>query len=222
MQPWYLLLWAMLWSAVFPTQATAQTPSPPGDEVIVKFANGSRGQQIYRSAVSGGPRAEAELDTLAAELSDALDIPVRIDRLASGQEFILSVDTAILEKRLLGRLADHPQVSKASPLPGAAGAVVELKANSPLYEALGGDRENTAAGERFAAVIGQPLGIELAVRAPRLLELTIHREALVAALLEKLRQRPDVEYAQANRLLQPFGDTPPGAGVARPMPARPV
>lgn len=186
-------------------------------EVIVKFMSNSEIGQAGAAAVRGEELPKPRLKNLASSLSDQLNIPVEIKGITSGQEFVLRVDTETLVSQLLEQLKARKAVLNASLL--AKGnerrlqeqhqVLVEFVSNSDLARALAkspGDLRNSMVLDRFIRGLEAELGGTLTGRSPGpdQIILSIDTASLTATLLERLKKRPDVEYAQPNLLLQPL------------------
>ncbi len=190
-----------------------------GEQVIVKFARGSAGQEAFAAALSGGPEAQARLGALAARLTAELRIPLRIERLTSGQEFVLAVDANGLASRLVDYLRARPDLRRVQLVQDGDLAqqrywnptvVAEIRAESPLGQTLaeaGADPLEHL--KRFADQVSHDVGFPVGVLAHRPVELVIDVSSVATQLLARLKQRPDVAYAQRDLLMRPLR----GSGV---------
>lgn len=202
--------------------AAAGSPGAPlseqqpmlGEQVIVKFVRGSFGQQTFAAALSGGAEAQARLGALAARLSGELRIPLRIERLTSGQEFVLAMDTYGLASRLVDYLRARPDLWRVQLVPDGDRAhqrywnpivLAEVRAESPLGQALAQAAADPLEHlKRFAAQVSQDLGFPVSARAYRPVEFVVDVSIVATELLARLKQRPDVEYAQRDLLMRPL------------------
>jgi hypothetical protein len=75
---------------------------------------------------------------------------------------------------------------------------VEFQAESTLRQ--------TEHLKRFAAEVGDDVDFAVTARAPSTVELVIDMSSVATELVERLKRRADVEYAQRDLLMQPFGD----------------
>jgi len=192
------------------TAASASTPrtTPPlapivSGDLIVKFRDASEsGRQL--AAVLAGQRDLASAAPVASRLSADLGLPLVLVQVTSGREALLALDRQALGRSLLARAGREAQVQRATMtvpppgggLPGAQLVMrIELRPAAPAAAAQ-------AVASRLALprlpapqMQGEPAGPAL--------RLVFDIDALTLALIERLQQRSDVEYAQANRLLRP-------------------
>lgn len=187
-------------------QSPSQGQQIVSGEVIVKFAPGTRGHQVYKKALADEPNSEAELAALATDLSSELGIPVAIDQLSSGQEFIIAVHTDAVLAKLIAYLESRADVKDAHLLTDTKPrrlyrnptVSVEFRADSQIVE-------DESALKAFVDEVANQSGIEVTTaRAPHTIELEVDIRALTMDLIQRLRQRSDVEYAQANFLMEPL------------------
>jgi hypothetical protein len=187
-------------------------------DLIVKFSDRSdAGQAVVRAM--GADQALADVAPVATRLSAELGVPLVAARVTSGRELVLSVDRAKLERTLTQRLGRDPAVrgvTRVAPpkavLPAAQITVaVELAPNSEarrhVQEATQAGRQTTA--EIDALVAKMAAGVEPRptgrVTERGELVLAIDVAALTRELVERLKRRPDVEYAQPSQIVRPFG-----------------
>jgi hypothetical protein len=202
-----LVVWLAATAAV---QAHAQMIS--GD-LIVKFRDTSEpGTQL--AAVLAGQRSAASMAPLAARLSTELGVPLVLPQVTSGREALFAIDREALARALLARAGRESAIAgarmtvpppSASVLPGA-----ELTLRVELHS-------RTPAAAREAVPARLSLGPPAApLLRPRVepedggvaLKLHYDIDGLTSALIAQLQQRPEVEYAQANRLLRPMQAPP--------------
>lgn len=187
-----------------------------GEQIIVKFAAHTPARDVAASALAGGPEIQARLNGLSASLSAELGIPLRIVRPTSGQELVIAIDTDALASRLVAHLSARADVKGVRLLETGDKArqrywnptiAVEFQAESPLGQALAEPSEGDAERLKgFAAEVSDDVGFPVSARAPRTVELIIDMSSVATDLVEQLKRRTDVEYAQRDRLLRPFGD----------------
>lgn len=188
----------------------------PGD-LIVKFRDASEpGRQL--AAVLAGQRTVASMAPLAARLSREIGVPLVLAQVTSGREALLALDREALGRSLLARAGREAAVQKAvmsvptgSVLPGAE-LVLRIEV-----------RPKTTAAAREALPARLALGTLARPRAEAdssgsgaggdAWRLHYDVDALTLALIAAMQQRPEVEYAQANRILRPVG---PGEAAPRP------
>jgi len=183
-----------------------------GGELIVKFAAETEARRLAEEAVRGAV-SEARLDALAERLSAELDAPLAVRRVTSGAEFLLAVREDVLATRLVERLRARADVLEAKRMegkaPGDAGAIravfraesaVARELSDAFTEAL---RASPAIGD-LTGELEAGLGVGLTPQPPAALVLTFDVSSLTASLVERLNRRPDVEYAEPQRLFQPL------------------
>jgi hypothetical protein len=196
---------ALILSLMLLTQAPAPAfSSPPraatsivtGD-VIVKFRDASEAGASM-AAVLGGTRTVASLAPVAARLSDTLGVPLKLVQVTSGREALLAIDRDALMRSLAERAAREPGVVRAITIPAAAAGLPSEQASVRV--------------ELTPQAVPQALAAKLA--SGSLLRPRLHNDStgatllsydmvgLTLTLLERLQQQPEVEYAQANRLLR--------------------
>ena len=168
------------------------------------------------SALTGGPDAQARLAGLADNLSAELGIPLRIVRPTSGQELVVAINAGALAAKLVAYLGARADVKSARLL--EAGDKTRQRYWNPhcrgrvpgrQYPRTGSGR--TPAGDTedlkgFAAEVGDNVGFPVSARAPQTVELVIDMSSLATDLVGRFKRRPDVEYAQRDLLMRPFGD----------------
>ena len=183
------------------------------EQVIVKFARGTPGYEVYVAVLADGPQAEDRLGALAARLSGDLKVPLRIERLTSGQEFVLSLDADTMASRLVEYLETRPDLRGVRVLEAGDRArqrywypavAIEIRAESRLGQDLAAPSANRAEILKiFSAEVGGDIGFPVSVRSSRPVELVIDISTVAADLVEKLERRPDVEYAQLDLRMRP-------------------
>ncbi|KNZ34150.1 MAG: hypothetical protein AD742_01720 [Methylibium sp. NZG] len=206
----HLVLGALILASQAPAPAFSSPPRSGAagalvvaGDLIVKFHDTSDGGATLAS-VLGGTRTLASAEPLATRLSEALGVPLKLVQVTSGREALLAIDRDALQRSLAQRAAREPGVARAVAVVPAAG----LPSN-----ALSVRLELTpqAAPQGLAAKLATPLTSSSLLQ-PRLHTdasgatlLSYDMTALTRALLERIKQQADVEYAQANRLLKPTG-----------------
>jgi hypothetical protein len=194
-----------------------------GGQIIVKFAAGTPAHVVYVKALAGGANSDPRLVRLAARLSTELEMPLTIDRLASGQAFIISVDVDTLMAELVGYLNARTDIRRARLLDAGRSAerlyynpvvAVDFQPDSTMEQALARDLgARMEAAHGFATGVGKDTGIQVSAQLPQSLELVVDMSTVTTELLTRFKRRPDVEYAQLNVLLQPYG-----GGIVTPVP----
>ena len=173
-------------------------------DLIVKFRDASDNGAAL-AAVLGGTRTLASAEPMAARLSDALGVPLKLLQVTSGREALLAIDRDALQRTLAQRAAREPGVVRAVASPPAVG----LPADQLSVRV---DLTPQAAPQALAASLasGGLLQPRLHKDASGATLLSYDMAGLTLALLERLKQQADVEYAQANRLLRAVKpDKPP-------------
>lgn len=201
--------------------AAAQANGPSSfvaGDLIVKFSDASDAGQ----AVARAMRADqmlADVAPVATRLSAELGVPLVAARVTSGRELVLSVDRGKLAQTLTQRLRRDPAVHSVTPvdapktvLPAAQIALaVELAPNSEaqrhVQQAAQAGRRTTAEIDALAARMAgsvEPRPAGLVTERGQLI-LAIDVAALTRELVERLKRRPDVEYAQPSQVVRPYG-----------------
>ena len=164
-------------------------PVAPG-EVIVRFVEGSPGRPPAKDPDQAA--LGAFIETLSCEVSR----PLALRRIASGGELLLGLDFATLNSRLEGALrgqAEATNVAAIAPSPQAR--LPEVSATATVR----GDAKKLA--RRLSDTLGLPVLQRKAEGGARVFELDL--PALTLDLVERLKARPDVEYAQPNYEMTP-------------------
>jgi hypothetical protein len=133
---------------------------------------------------------------VATRLSEALGVPLRLVQVTSGREALLAIDRDALMRSLAQRAANEPGVVRAITVPATPGLPAEL---ASVRVELTPQAAPPALAARLAS--GALLRPRLHLDSSGATLLSYNMASLTAALLERLRQQADVEYAQANRLL---------------------
>ena len=193
-----------------------QTQPITGEQVIVKFAPHTQAREVTVGAITAGPDAQAHLAGLADSLSAELGIPLRIIRPTSGQELVVAINAGALAAKLVAYLGARADVKSARLLDAAdktrqrywnPTVAVEFQADSTLGQVLAAaPAGNTEDLKGFAAEVGDDVGFPVSASAPQTVELVIDMSSVATDLVERFKRRPDVEYAQRDLLMRPFGD----------------
>ena len=214
---WPVVAWL---SIAFALASAASGPAPfVAGDLIVKFTDAREVGAVAARVLGGEAAAERQLPPLAERLSKDLGVPLRALRVTSGRELVFSLDREALLASLTRRVRQDPDVKRTQPrtepktvLPPAEIAVVvqcvpdsdagQLLLRTARYGTRG-DHEVEALVARLAeGVVPQPSG-RVNERAELILTLDI--AALTVQLVERFKQRADVEYAQVSQIAQPFG-----------------
>ena len=190
-----LLLAAHAPTPAFSSPPRAAAPIVSGD-LIVKFRDTSD-NGVALAAVLGGTRTVEAAAPLAARLSGVLGVPLKLVQVTSGREALLAIDRDALQRSLAQRAAREVGVVSALAAPAAAGlAADQLSVRIELTP--------QAAPQALAARLasGSLLRPRLHGESAGGALLSYDMPGLTLALLERLKQQADVEYAQANRLLR--------------------
>jgi hypothetical protein len=211
------LLLAVASLALACTPANGQPPFVAGD-LIVKFRDGDEAGQVVARAMRAD-QPLPEVAPVAARLSAELGLPLVATRVTSGRELVLGIDRDRLAQALRERLARDPAVRGVTPiaapktvLPAAQVALaVELAPNTEAERQV---REAARAGHQSGpgidALVARMAGGADPRPAGRVTErgelvVAIDVAALTRELVERLKRRPDVEYAQVSQIVRPFG-----------------
>lgn len=197
----------LLLHAVPAGSARAAPPMVSGD-LIVKFRDASEpGRQL--AAVLAGQRDMASALPLASRLSADLGVALVLVQVTSGREALLALDREAIGRTLLARAGREAQVQRATmsvPPPGGGLPGAELVLRLELRPAAPAATAQAVASRLAVARMPAPQLRDAGSGKEMLLVYDI--DAWTLALIERLQQRSDVEYAQANRMLRPAA---PGA-----------
>jgi hypothetical protein len=187
-------------------------------DLIVKFTDASdAGQAVGRAMRSA--QVPADVVAVATRLSDELGVALVAARVTSGRELVLSVDRDRLTQTLTQRVKRDAAVRGITPVAAPKAiwpavqlaSVVELKADSEAQRqvqqaAQAGRRTTPEVGKLVARLVSdlypQPTGH---VNERGQLVLMVDIAELTRELVERLKRRPDVEYAQLSQVVRPFG-----------------
>lgn len=212
-----LLLWVGGLGLALAAAANGPASFVAGD-LIVKFTDASEAGALVARAVRDEPAATAQLSTLAARLSAELGVGMTAARVTSGRELVLSIDREQLLARLAQRVQRDPAVTGVTPLagpktvlpPATIALVVEFAPGSDGYRLLqraarAGERRNRDIDALVAGLTAgadpQPAG---QANERGQLVLAVDVAALTRDLVERLKRRADVEYAQLSQVVRPF------------------
>ncbi len=198
--------------------AVAPKPGQAGD-LIVKFRDESD-IGLALAAVQAEKRTLAEVgEALARSLSVDMGLPLHMVRLTTAREAMLSLDRELLLRQLAERASRDPAVRRAEPLPLPAtvlaaergGVRLELQASTrpaelPARLALPGLLQPQVQ----VLLPAEAASASALTEGP--LQLQVDFAALLQALTGRLQARPDVAYAQPNRVMRPAAG---GASPAR-------
>jgi hypothetical protein len=181
----------------FSSPPRAAAPIVSGD-LIVKFRDASEAGASLAGVLAGTRTADSAAP-LAARLSDALGVPLKLVQVTSGREALLAIDRDALMRSLAERAAREPGVVRAITVPPAAAGLPADQASVRI------ELTPQAAPQALAAKLasGNLLRPRLHNDSTGATLLSYDMAGLTLALLERLKQQADVEYAQANRLLKP-------------------
>jgi hypothetical protein len=196
-------------------------PSFVAGDLIVKFTTASEPGTLVTRVLQGDQTADRQLAALATSLSQELGVAVSAMRVTSGNELVLSVDRDQLAQSLRQVVTRDPAVRAATRidppktvLPAAQIALaLDLRRDSEAGRQV---RRSARAGQQTSnemealvkklcvGAVPQPSG---RINNRGQLVLTIDIAALTLDLVERLKRRPDVEYAQPSQIVKPY----PGA-----------
>ncbi len=217
----HALAWAGGFSLSLITIQANDKPSFVAGDLIVKFTTVSEPGTLVTRALQGGQAADRQLAALAARLSRELGVAISAVRVTSGNELVLSVNRDRLTQSLKQVVTRDPAVravTRIDPpktvLPASEIALaLDLRGDSEAGSLV---RRTTQAGKQASNEI-ETLVKKLSVGArPQpsghvsnrgQLVLTIDITALTLDLIERLKRRPDVEYAQPSHIVKSY----PGA-----------
>lgn len=167
--------------------ATEPAAFVPG-EVLVRFRADTRAR-----TASGEAAPRTDVEAFLKVVSREVERPLRFLRPASGGDLVLGLDVAELRDRLARKLTALPEVESVAgraPEEGQLPTALELRVRAPATAA--------ALGQRAAAALDLPIVAPHATEGPSGNVVEIDVRALTLDLVERLKRRPDVEYAQLN------------------------
>jgi hypothetical protein len=173
-------------------------------DLIVKFRDGTEAGTSL-AAVVGGTRTMDSAAPLATRLSGELGVPLKLVQVTSGREALLAIDRDALLRALAQRALREPGVKRAVPVPAPA-TVLPSEQASVRIELKPQASARSLAGKLGIDSLAQP---RLHTDASGATLLSYDMAGLTLALLERLKQQADVEYAQANRILRPVDGSKP-------------
>jgi exosortase/archaeosortase family protein len=185
---------ARAWPLLPVSASTARLVPTAGPQAVV-------GDMIIK--FRGGEPDAARTAALAGELR----VPLRFVQATSGREALVAVDRAALASALAQRAQRESGVARCAALPPPASVLPSQHLEWRLRLQSAATRD--AASARLAnqlSVAGTAPRFTPGAAADELL-MSLDLDALTTTLIERIQQRGDVAYAQANRLLRPM--TPP-------------
>lgn len=168
------------------SQAKVPSAFAPG-EVVVRFGPGSEGR--LRAAEPAHARILPFLDRVSREIGR----PLRLGRTSSGGELVLQLDSAALVARLEAALRSRPETQNAWRIRTTEDGPAE-----GLSARVGADVRGDA--KKLARAMARELELPVVERPLRqgqyVFEVDLH--ALTLDVVRRLKERPDVDYAQPN------------------------
>ena len=203
------------WLIAAPLQA--QPPSS-ADQVIVKFSSQSEAGQALAQldlATVENPAEDARLLEIARRFGERIGVPLRLERLTSGRELLLAVDHEALAATAARRLRQRDDVIRVAVSGSDTEAprlTVEFEPESAFAEKVASEtrvalESRSGASGSLVEVVAEVLSSD-GNRAVLALDL----DALMTGLLTRLEADPDVQYAQRNLRLGPYGAGAGGPG----------
>jgi hypothetical protein len=178
-----------------PTPASGQkVPFVPG-EVIVKFKASTEAGSIATAPPGGDP--EPAFKSLATRLSSETGWPVEVRQALSGGDLLVAVRFDTMAERLLEQARRETSLADPS-LECAEG---EVRATPRVRARVTAKTPDAAAlATRFSSALGFP--VVARAESDGAIALTVDAEAATRSLVETLKRRSDVEYAQPNHVLK--------------------
>jgi len=208
----------LLVAALLAVRPAPGQETPPASEFIVKFKAATAGDRIAAQAAQDQDAQAALFADFAAALSGEIGIPIRIEAVTSGRELVLGVDAAKVADAAIAGLEERPDVVRAMRVEGGGAPqvlprdpmlAVEFTADSAIGRRLTEGRPGTSQDDPdildLSRDIADRTGVPLALRpAASAIMFTLDVGRLTSELESRLKRRPDVAYAEPNRLLQPL------------------
>lgn len=221
LSPLRALAWATGFSLSLSTVQANDKPTFVAGDLIVKFTAASEPGTLVARVMQGDQAADQQLAALAARLSQELGVTVAPVRVTSGNELVLSVDRDRLAQSLRQVVTRDPAVRAATRidppktvLPAAEIALAldlhhDSEAGRQVHRSARAGKQTSNEIEALvkklcAGADPQPTG---RVSNRGQLVLSIDIVTLTLDLVERLKRRPDVEYAQPSHIVKPY----PGA-----------
>lgn len=213
-----LVLASWLGLAAAATYAVTPAPAYVAGDLIVKFVDASEAGKLLAQVVAGTKPTDAAVP-IAARLSAELGVPLVAAQVTSGRELVMAIDRDKLKQAMTQLAGRDPAVRQVTPrdpprtvLPAEQLVfAVELSRDSAaqrhVAQAAAAGRTTSPAVQKLvvrltAGMSPQPVG---RVDERGQLVLIMDIAVLTRDLVERLRLRADVEYAQVNIVLKPFG-----------------
>jgi hypothetical protein len=201
-----------------PLAASEDTPALT-QQLIVKFKAGTEGDLVALRAMRDQARQPIDFADLAASLSSEVGVSIRIVAVTSGRELVISVDVAAVTSAVVAGLTKQSDVVRATLLdanaspqvnPRDPAIEVEFADDSAIAKSLADgwldQLKDDAEARRLTQDILRETGVEVVPRPPRaqIVTFTLDVSKLTLELADRLKKRPDVEYVEPVRLLQPL------------------
>jgi hypothetical protein len=188
-------------------------------DVVIKFRPKTKvGESIDSKAGTSGP-TEPLLDYLRG-VSAELSVPLQVKRLGSGGSVILTINQAELLASWSERLRAKENVNRVqlssvaeSPRSVEPSLYVEFAKGTPeekVVSQLAASRKDSGpALQAIAEGLRQELGVPLltTVEGPGRLQIRLDIRALTLNLVERLKAKDEIEYAQPNFIRGRMGPT---------------
>ncbi len=199
-----VIVFSGLFGCVTSSQELPSHQTPAARELIVKFVPETDGGFKVARAAAQGDKPTDEVSAFVAALGTEVGVPLEAKRLGSGGTVVVEIRS--LSEALAARLKRQSFVKSAQAMPATpnADAAVQVEFVSGSQEAStvsqGGGLEQRGSIDALIAKLEGMVAMPLSGRVPQAGQLILKPELqkTTAQLVEWIRKRADVEYAQPN------------------------
>lgn len=198
-----------VWMVCAPLWAGAAAPADQeplaAGQMLVKFAAGGAADSEITRLHASGETGSAALDAYVQTLAAALDVPLFVRGITAGREAILEIERSAVLEQAAGRLREAPGVKRVA-VDRVGGAqrywrdrlVIEPVPGSDLAQGAQADAEGTYVQNLLATRLSHRHYVVAARPAPPEIELRIDLQATTLNVINALKSRAGIEYAQPN------------------------
>lgn len=197
------------WMVCAPLWAGAAVPADQeplaAGQMLVKFAAGGAADIEIARLLTHGETGSAALDAYVQTLAAALDVPLFVRGITAGGEVILEIERSAVLEQAAGRLREAPGVKHVA-IDRVGGAqrywrdrlVIEPVPGSDLAQGAQADAAGTYVQNLLATRLSHRHYAVAARPAPPAIELRIDLQATTLNVINTLKSRAGIEYAQPN------------------------
>lgn len=178
-----------------------------GGEMIVKFTKTSPIGKLIDRAGNQRSKNDKELTEYIAGLSNSLNTSLVVQSITSGTELLLAINKEVMLSNLRNMLKEHPSIVEIQPIPidGAEKSLYRDKEFAIKFSPASKESK-VLLGNQVTKSISEKTSFKLTSRllADGRLAVGIDIRLTTLELVERLRNRDDVMYAQPNFILRPM------------------